>query len=71
MTPTERPVAHKVLLVDDDDAVRGGMGSERSEQAAAVGAEAPSQPSRAVGIWGEGGPPPMAEDSTPHILVDR
>ncbi len=25
MTPTERPVAHKVLLVDDDDAVRGMM----------------------------------------------
>jgi DNA-binding response OmpR family regulator len=25
MTPTERPVAHKVLLVDDDDAVRAMM----------------------------------------------
>lgn len=42
MTPTERLVAHKVLLVDDDDAVCGGMGSERGEQAAAVGAAAPA-----------------------------
>jgi CheY-like chemotaxis protein len=25
MTPTERPVRHKVLLVDDDDAVRDMM----------------------------------------------
>src|SRR5271170_2454277 len=25
MAPTERPVSHKVLLVDDDDAVRGMM----------------------------------------------
>jgi hypothetical protein len=25
MTPTEAPVAHKVLLVDDDDAVRAMM----------------------------------------------
>jgi CheY-like chemotaxis protein len=25
MTPTERPIRHKVLLVDDDDAVRDMM----------------------------------------------
>lgn len=25
MTPTERPVAHRALLVDDDDAVRAMM----------------------------------------------
>jgi hypothetical protein len=25
MTPTERPISHKVLLVDDDDAIRGMM----------------------------------------------
>ena len=25
MTPTERPVSHRVLLVDDDDAVRAMM----------------------------------------------
>jgi len=68
MTPTERPVAHKVLLVDDDDAVRGGMGSERSEQAAAVEA---SQPSRAVGIWGKAALPPWPKTPRLIILVDR
>lgn len=25
MTPTERPISHKVLLVDDDDAIRNMM----------------------------------------------
>jgi hypothetical protein len=25
MTPTERPVSHRVLLVDDDEAVRSMM----------------------------------------------
>jgi hypothetical protein len=25
MTPTERPISHKVLLVDDDDALRTMM----------------------------------------------
>jgi hypothetical protein len=30
VSPPERPVAHKVLLVDDDDAVRAEVGTPNS-----------------------------------------
>ena len=33
MSPPERPVAHKVLLVDDDDAVRAEVGTPNSPNA--------------------------------------